>query len=317
MTVLAATDNEGIYRSTDNGEHWSNAAGGLGSDRPITSLAVSGDRVFAGASKGYNVSTNGGASWVYRQLDKAVRFLGADGNACFATINDSLCRSTDRGAAWRTVDIGYAPKVRSFAAAVGTLFIGSSEGVFRSSNGGLHWTKTSGLGLSSPQAHSLAAAGSMLLAGSADGNVFSSTDHGETWARTNSESFGAGVASMVKRSNTLFAGTSGRGVWRWPIGGAVKAENPAARQTEHRDGAVAMHVDGRAHTVYLSLPSMARIEIAVFDLSGKKVASLADGFLPSGVHRFSWKRDHYSTGCYAIRIRAGSRTLMQSIPLLR
>jgi hypothetical protein len=62
---------------------------------------------------------------------------------------------------------------------------------------------------------------------------------------------------------------------------------------------------------------MARIEIAVFDLSGKKVASLADGFLPSGVHRFSWKRDHYSTGCYAIRIRAGSRTLMQSIPLLR
>jgi hypothetical protein len=229
-------------------------------------------------------------------------------------MNDSLYRSTDKGTNWRTVAIGFAPEKNSFAAAGSMLFFGSSEGVFRSSDNGQHWTKTSGLGLAFPQTYSLATAGATLFAGSGDGNVSLSTDNGETWVRTNSEPLGAGVASMVKRSNTLFAGTSGRGVWRWPLGGAVSVKNGS--QGVPRDVLVDLRTQGRTQTVSLSLPRQERVEVGIFDLSGRKVASLVDRFLAPGFHRYAWKGDRFATGCYTIRIRAGSRTVTQAFSLV-
>jgi hypothetical protein len=65
------------------------------------------------------------------------------------------------------------------------------------------------------------------------------------------------------------------------------------------------------------LPERQRVRIAVFDVSGRMVAVLADGMQPAGDHVARWRASGFSSGIYFCRLEAGGVVSTKKIVLLR
>src|SRR5207237_9467289 len=82
-TIVAGTEEQGLFRSTDKGKTWQKCAG---VDEGINALAGSGQRIVAGTSVGrVHMSEDGGATW--RELDAlptAAMAVAIDGQTALA-----------------------------------------------------------------------------------------------------------------------------------------------------------------------------------------------------------------------------------------
>lgn len=58
-------------------------------------------------------------------------------------------------------------------------------------------------------------------------------------------------------------------------------------------------------TIRFSVPTAGQIELAVFDLSGRKVATLVDGYSSAGPGEVTWDASSHSAGVYVYRLSAG------------
>ena len=56
--------------------------------------------------------------------------------------------------------------------------------------------------------------------------------------------------------------------------------------------------------IRIQLPYPARISLDIFDLQGRKIATLAGGKFPAGEHELTWKARHFASGIYLYRLEA-------------
>lgn len=107
--ILFAGTTMGMHRSLDNGITWSLDTSGMGIPLEIPSLFDVNGSVFAGTwKKGIFFSTNGGLTWLSK--NKGIEFPNSHAFSCF------------------TID------------AKGSLFVGSSSGVYKSTDLGGNWS---------------------------------------------------------------------------------------------------------------------------------------------------------------------------------
>jgi hypothetical protein len=59
------------------------------------------------------------------------------------------------------------------------------------------------------------------------------------------------------------------------------------------------------------------VELTIFDISGRKVKSISDGYQGSGVHRIGWVTEGLSSGIYFYRIKAGDYIETKKMVLLK
>ena len=245
-----------VFRSTDGGGSWEQVNGGQSfSNGRVEALAVSpafgsDGTIFAGASVGGVLrTTDAGSFW--KQVQRAVptrniRAVAAapdfavNPTVFFAPSGGGVLRSTDGVGEWLQVDTGLAagsiqewelPDVWSIAVspsfkADSVVFLGSSNGVFRSNNGGEEWVQVpgGGRGIATPAVVVSPAyeTDSTVFAGTFDG-VFQSNDGGESWRRTDEGLSAASVwtfavSPQFRSDRTLFAATMS-GVFRSADGG--------------------------------------------------------------------------------------------------
>jgi uncharacterized repeat protein (TIGR01451 family) len=65
------------------------------------------------------------------------------------------------------------------------------------------------------------------------------------------------------------------------------------------------------------LPEATAVRLQVFDLLGRRVATLADGEKPAGRHEVSWRSAGLASGTYFVRLQAGSTAQTQMLRLVR
>jgi hypothetical protein len=65
------------------------------------------------------------------------------------------------------------------------------------------------------------------------------------------------------------------------------------------------------------LPEATAVRLQVFDLLGRRVATLADGEKPAGRHEVSWRSSGLASGTYFVRLQAGSTAQTQMLRLVR
>jgi photosystem II stability/assembly factor-like uncharacterized protein len=148
----------------------------------VTILHATPQRVFAGAHGGVFVSLDNGFTWTKsstglpEEID--VHFLEFDRKGrLFLGTEPGVYYSDDSGSTWKVGRVDFLKSNLSGLTVLDTLvFIGSTEGIYRSPNRGRNWT----LDTNAPKANSLINAGARLFAGTSYG-IFRSDDTGKSW----------------------------------------------------------------------------------------------------------------------------------------
>ena len=150
-TCFVASGKAGVFRSTDDGMHWSQHNTGLTNLDVRALLHLPGGIVLAGTwGGGIFRSTNNGADWapsnsgISSKSHNIRKFAKAkDGTVYVITTSDPVYRSTDNGSSWVKVELGFAASYGCDLQldANGQMFLGVWGFFCRSTDGGAHWEK--------------------------------------------------------------------------------------------------------------------------------------------------------------------------------
>lgn len=225
-TAIFVSSPLGIFRSTDDGQTWTNVTTATLSFARLSALAASGNIVFAAADNGLYRSDNNGQSWtpVFTGADRLAihtllisggnLFIGADNGVYALPLNDPVTLPLRPVLATEPVAV--------LAAGNNVLFAGSSRlGVFRSTDNGRNWAE-SNAGLTNVQVYTLTALGGSVFAGT-DAGIFVTSDRGQTWQQASNglplmatlpQRIFTRVVALVTDGTNLYVGLSLGGLYR-------------------------------------------------------------------------------------------------------
>jgi hypothetical protein len=70
-----------------------------------------------------------------------------------------------------------------------------------------------------------------------------------------------------------------------------------------------------ATTIVLNLSMAEQGSLDIFDALGRKIESLMEGLLHSGIHRYQWNASNYPSGTYFCILRTTSKTVCAKLVL--
>jgi hypothetical protein len=222
--VFAGTGGDGIYRSTNDGDNWTEINSGL-THTDVRALAInSDDHIFAGTfGGGAYRSTDNGGNWIEINSGLTSDYvnalaINASDHVFAGTSSGGAYRSTNNGDNWTQINTGLtSSNVRALAInSAGDIFAGTIVGgVHRSTNNGDNWTQIN-TGLTETDVVALAVnSANHVFAGTSGGGMFRSTNNGDNWTEINTGLTSDYVEALaINSDNHIFAGTQGGGVYR-------------------------------------------------------------------------------------------------------
>jgi RNA polymerase sigma factor (sigma-70 family) len=202
LTMHLALENKGVFRSTDAGKQWSLLDNGL-KGRTISTLAITGDTVFAGTDKGlYRLDDSGAWERLLVDVPGSIYAL--------AVSEDNLYVGTGP-------DFFTLPQIGSEPTQIAQMMYDNNlrmSRVFHSADLGASWAEITPTGIIAPSGISLLIAGKTILAQGF--TRFRSRDGGQTWTdlEFDRDSFIISVfPSAVVNENTFYK-TSSTGIYR-------------------------------------------------------------------------------------------------------
>jgi ligand-binding sensor domain-containing protein len=199
-----------------------------------------------------------------------------------------------------------------------SIFAGTSTGVLLSTNNGTTWTAVDS-GLTDHYVQSLAVSSNNIFAGT-DNGLFLSTNSGTTWTEVDSSLMITNVQSLFVSGSNIFAGTWGGGVWRRPLSEMIGVINPLSQGVRFNQANFDIHSPSRTNpnaTIVFSLSHSNQVSVKVYNLSGREITTLVNRNLGSGSYSLSWDTRNMATGCYLVRMQAGSNAYIRSVPIFR
>ena len=222
--IIVAEDNF-IWRSTDDGMSWDVveqfALTGIGS------FAKAGTKLFGAARTGIQTSTDNGASWNFEPFSNGAYSFSSNGSTIYLGSSSKVFKSTDVGATWIDVSTGLGKGgIQALLYDGSTIFAGTpadAAGIYRSTNGGTSWdSAAAGLPIGKT-IRSLISFGAYVFAGTEGDGIYRSSDHGDTWAKTDVNNTLLAqqlVFAFCTKDQALFAGAD-NGIYKSTDGGAT------------------------------------------------------------------------------------------------
>ncbi|MBS4035410.1 MAG: T9SS type A sorting domain-containing protein [Ignavibacterium sp.] len=217
--------NQGVWRSTTNGESWTQINDGFHNlDNTVNSLAINSfGHIYAGSVNSIYRSTNSGNSWTAISSPNYngfyPLFINSNDDIVVGAGGSRLFRSTNNGQDWTEITIANAQIGAIGFNELGHLFVGNIQGVYRSTNNGNNWTQiNNGINIGSFIAvndFSINSLGTIYVglgggfSGSTSKGVFYSTNNGDNWFELNDGLINNAVASLtIDNNDFLFAGNT-------------------------------------------------------------------------------------------------------------
>lgn len=286
--IFAGTLRNGVFRSTYRGTSWTPVDSGLVDFQYlITALTASGTKLFAGTASGLCLSTDMGNNWStlagtgISPLEH-INCVTVNGSTIFVGMPSAMVRSTDSGTSWQDDNYGFTNDSSGFRASMFSVavsksytFAGTTAGVFLSTDNGGIWTAAASKGLPDypRQVFSVAANDSTVFAGTVNG-VFVSTNNGASWRSTIT-----GIADGKEVS---------------PVGFGLEQNypNPFNPSTQ----------------ISYALPEAGKVSLMIYDVLGREIANLVNGFQQAGHYTLAWNSTEnsgvpVSSGVYFARLR--------------
>jgi hypothetical protein len=212
-----------IYKSTDGGVTLAFSGNGIPSTVPPTVVRAllpqpgSGTAMLAGTNKGLYQSSDG-ANWAPGSGDLSahqVFGLSSDpreASTVWAGTDDGVYRSTNAGANFSKA--GVSGNVHTvLASQAGPIYAAADSGLFASTDGGSTWAPVSGV---TPPVVALAedTGTGALFAGSSGGGVFKGSGGGSAWRPPATGLLNPNVQSLAAAGGMVLAGTNGGSAFR-------------------------------------------------------------------------------------------------------
>ncbi|MDQ7052939.1 MAG: YCF48-related protein [candidate division KSB1 bacterium] len=191
QNLIAATFNNGVISSSDNGNTWEPQNTGLTAVDIVTMTQTPSGTIFAGGNNGLFRTQDGGENWsriVVDTIGLDVRFIASSKTGrLFAGIGRFLAISDDDGESWTVADSRFTDRFpESIAFGSGSdVYVGVYGQIFKSTDGGDTWTElTTPIPNTRVQAMGVSSTGTV-FAGTRKNGVYRSTDAGTTWVEVN------------------------------------------------------------------------------------------------------------------------------------
>ena len=247
--IFAGTNGDGTYKSPDGGRSWHQFNKGLqrGTISAIVNQVVfhpqNSQTLYAATTVGVFQSTDGGRTWQERMSGMVeinfVVSLAIDPTrpkVIYAGTTGGVYRSKTGAKNWVKVTEGmvaFDAKMASMAMGVNslaidpnetnTVYAGTTQGLFKSTNQGNNWTKVGdALGDSYVSAIQLDPLNTTTIYLATSQGVKKSFDGGQTWALKSTGLEAASIRSIQLNTNSpniIYAGTNGGGLYRSLDGG--------------------------------------------------------------------------------------------------
>lgn len=322
--IFETINDFGTFLSTDAGNNWRESDPCPANPGNTVAIAFDGGKTFAFCQwTGAFVSIDSGANWeaLTGLKDKSVGCLQViDGNIYAG--GSGAYASTDFGNTWDSLSAGlrnlygYLPIVYCFARNESYLFVGTSTGLYSSTDGGAEWTAVKFQGLTDP-VFCLENIGGFVFAGTSHG-VFGSGNNNANW-RPMGDGLPPGAAySFAVGSEYLYAGIAHCGVWRRPISEltgitASGIEKPA-------DFLLNQNYPNPFNPTTVITYDIARrshVSLTVYDVLGRKVETLVNSVKLPGSYQASFNGTGLPSGVYFCRILSGGFTSVKKMLLVK
>ncbi|MEO6132850.1 MAG: YCF48-related protein [Saprospiraceae bacterium] len=212
--VVAATLNAKPNISTDGGLTWTAITTGFVNQRSYSVTAVSNSDFWMGNDVSSVMhSTDGGATWIEtsgptRNIIQDVYFVTRTTGFAIG-LKGLLLRTTDGGANWNDISFGTRSYLSIHGLNMNDLWIGTSQRILHSINGGDTWTEA-GIFSTGNLTDVLAISHDRILAVSTSGTIYLSKNAGMTWDSVYSSQLQ--MRSLAKIDDLHFMATGFNGV---------------------------------------------------------------------------------------------------------
>jgi hypothetical protein len=265
-TLFAGTTGD-IYKSSDNGNIWTDISSEIPVDIRITSIVASGDTIFAGsASNGVFKSTNSGTSWT--------------------AINSGL---TDT-------------HISQLVVLDTKLFAVTLTGVFISDNSGTSWAADTSV---LKNVNCFVAVNDQLIAGTDDNGAYLSVDNGVTWTSFSSGiPANTRIWSLAASRDSIFAGTSS-GIWVTGSPTEVKVEREISVPLTFTLKQNYPNPFNPSTIIKYQIPKDGLVTLKVYDVLGEEVKTLVNEYKNIGRYEVKFDASELASGMYIYQLKSG------------
>ncbi|MBD3163401.1 MAG: hypothetical protein GF346_13020, partial [Candidatus Eisenbacteria bacterium] len=304
-----------VYYSSNGGNGWSSAGGGIGSDRvnwnaPHVQDPTDPDRRYFGTHRLYRSTSNtswtaispdltggphGGNSGQVNGTLTTVRVSPLDGQVVWTGSDDGRVHvTTDGGTSWTDVSAAlpdrWITSVRTDPFARETAYVTISgfrwaeplPRIHRTTDLGATWTEISG-NLPDAPVNDLIVDPTLpgRLFAATDVGVFQSVDGGGRWGTlgTNLPNVVVNALALDPVERILYAGTYGRSFFAYALEDAAAVDEPIAAPLSSGPE-FRLYPNPASQSVWISWDRAERCEVAVHSVSGRRVARIS-GFAPA------------------------------------
>lgn len=321
----------GIFRSTNLGESWTNVNPGV--SLPTLGTDDQG-KVYAGSGSAIYSTTNNGTNWSFTSLPGVTNIsdFAFDGSNVFVatgnfetTIGHGVYRSTDRGVTFNPMNNGLpALNVTSVDVLPDTssqckIVAGTkTDGIFIWN--GLQWVAG---GLANKPIRRIRTTSLRIATDALD--VFGQSS-GCSWSLVaDRQTFKARVTDVREtvsniagslQNITLLVATNGRGIYR----GTNVITSIPEQNTVPEDFDLEQNYPNPfnpATTIRYEIPNTQHVTIGIFDLLGREVATLVNGQMSRGTHTVTWDAAGHPSGVYFYRLSSGDFLSTKKLVLLK
>jgi photosystem II stability/assembly factor-like uncharacterized protein len=221
-TILAGME-DGIYRTEDDAENWTESGQGTGAIRGVDSMLDRAGTLYVGLQtnggqgRGIWKSSDLGSTWSHGSgvgESGHARALCNFGSEILAGmyVPRGIYRSSDEGQSWAPSTTGISPStvIHDIFVDGGTLWVGAHEALYRSTNDGVSWTAVAGIS----EALTILRFGDRLLVGTGNAGIRSTTNGGMSWGTFDNGLPAGIVQKLAIVDGTLFAALWSGGIYR-------------------------------------------------------------------------------------------------------
>ena len=313
--LFAATVN-GMYKSTDGGASWTKKSNGIvvggGALYEFdASIFDNNGTLFTGAYTGIYRSTNDGENWIAANSGSAVMpgfFINHNGLLFAARETNNMpyaYESTDGGLTWSDLNNINLPTI-TFLSEGTTLWAGTIDGVWFTTNNGISWTsRNSGLSLD-PYSSSIIRVNGVLVTSLKFGGsvLYKSTNNGLNWINiSDGLPFLESIDFLIVYGNKVLAATSD-GIYQRNISDIVTSAPNISNQIPKTYKLYQNYPNpfNPSTTIGFSIPKKGFINITLYNESGDEVKTILNETGEAGEYNISFNANGLPSGIYFYKI---------------